>query len=56
MSERVEVTDATYQGVSVNHPQVIEYARNLKKQGVSKERAAQIIGMPIEVIDKHYQD
>ena len=57
MSEKAqtEVTGASYADVSVDHPSIAKATMNLAKQGVSKERAQQIVGMPREVIDRYYR-
>lgn len=49
-------TPAQYQGVDVDHPSIVSSIKECKKQGMSKERASQIVGMPMEVVDKYYHD
>ncbi len=51
----VKVTDPTYGNVSADHPTIVTACKNLAKQGVSKEQAMKIVGMPMEVIDRHYR-
>lgn len=45
-----------YKGVAVDHPSIVNTIKNLAKQGKSKERAQEIVGMPREVIDRHYRE
>lgn len=45
-----------YKGVDTEHPTIVEYVKNAAKQGMSKERAMKIIGMPMEVIDRIYRE
>lgn len=45
----------TYQGVSVNHPSIVAAIHNTKKSGGTKESAMKITGMPMEVVDRHWQ-
>lgn len=49
-------TPAEYNGVSVEHPRIREYGRNMAKQGIPKEQAAKLLGMPREVVDKIYKE
>lgn len=42
-------------GIDVNHPAMTEALRNMKKNGVEKERAVKLSGMPPEVVDKVYR-
>jgi len=53
---KVNVTTPEYQGVSVEHPRIVDTIKKCKKQGMTKEQAQKIVGMPMEVIDRHYQD
>lgn len=45
-----------YAGVHVDHPRIVEYGKNLAKQGKSKEHAQRVLGMPREVVDRIYRD
>ena len=51
---QTEVSTPSYQGVSVDHPRVVDTIKNCKKQGMTKEQAQKIVGMPMEIIDKVY--
>jgi len=51
---KVDVTTPEYQGVSVEHPRIVDTIKNCKKQGMTKEQAQRIVGMPMEIIDKVY--
>lgn len=52
----IRVTNPSYAGVDVNHPDLVKAVKQMKKNGVDKEKAARLAGMPMEVIDKHYRD
>ena len=56
MSEVSNPTPPEYSGVSVENPRIREYVRNCAKQGMSKEQAQKIIGMPREVIERYYKE
>jgi transposase-like protein len=43
-----------FRGVAIDNPKVVEYTKNLYKQGKTIEQAAKIIGMPTEVIYEIY--
>lgn len=45
-----------YKGVHVDHGSIVSAIKNLAKQGKSKEEAQRIVGMPREVIDRHYRE
>ena len=45
--------EPTYQGVSVEHPRIVDAIKNLAKQGKSKDEIRRIVGMPNEVIERH---
>lgn len=49
-------TPAEYSGVSVEHPRIKEYGRQMAKMGLSKEEACKRLGMPREVVDKIYRE
>ena len=40
-------------GVSVDHPAIVEGISNMYRRRYSKDDMVRIIGMPYEVIDKH---
>lgn len=44
-----------YGGVSVDHPRIVDTIHKMKKDGRTKEDAMRIVGMPMEVIDRHWQ-
>lgn len=44
---------ATYQGVRVDHPDIIAGIENLARQGRTNEDICRIIGMPVEVVEKY---
>jgi hypothetical protein len=48
--------ESTYGGVNVTHPKIVEAIKNCAKRGVAKEQAQKVIGMPREIIDKHYRE
>jgi hypothetical protein len=52
----VRVETPTYAGVSVEHPRIVDTIKQCAKQGMSKEQAMKITGMPMVVVDKHYQN
>jgi hypothetical protein len=52
----VQVTTPTYGGVSVDHPRIISAIREGKKQGMTVEQLVPIIGMPREVVEKHWRN
>lgn len=56
MSEISNPTPAEFGGVSVDDPRIKEYTKNMKKMGLSKEEAKKRIGMPMEVIDRIYNE
>lgn len=43
---------ATYQDVSVEHPDIVSGIENLVKQGRNNEYICRVIGMPPEVVDR----
>lgn len=43
-------------GIDVNNPQMTEAIKNMKKNGVDKERAMKLSGMPMQVVDKVYRE
>jgi hypothetical protein len=45
-----------YMGVSVNDPDIVNAIQNIKRRGGTKEQALRVVGMPYEVIDKHWQN
>ena len=45
-----------YMGVSVNDPDIVNAIQNIKRRGGTKEQALRVVGMPFEVIDKHWQN
>lgn len=45
-----------YMGVSTNDPDIVNAIHNIKKRGGTKEQALKIVGMPFEVIDRHWQN
>jgi hypothetical protein len=49
-------TSPKYNGVDVDHPTIVEYGRNMKRQGVSVEQAAKRLGVPHEVADRIYRN
>ena len=51
-----EVTSPKYAGVDVDHPRIVEYIRNMLKQGEKKEKIAKVVGMPLEVVDRVERD
>ena len=42
-------------GVHVDHPRLVDAMRQAKKNGVPIEEAARRIGVPVEVLQKHYK-
>lgn len=56
MSDATNPTPSEYKGVSVEHPVIRDYIKNAKKQGFTKEHASKISGMPMEVVDKIYNE
>ena len=56
MSEVKSVQEASYNGVSVDHPRIADALKNCAKQGMSKVEAAKIVGMPMEVVDRYYHE
>lgn len=54
-SPKVEVRDLKYAGVSTEHPTIVATIRNLARKGESMAVAQKIVGMPLEVIVKHYR-
>jgi hypothetical protein len=49
------VAEHEYKGVDVNHPSIVKAMTSMVKQGIPKERAMKLTGMPAEVVDKHYK-
>ena len=49
----VTVRTPEHQGVSVEHPRIIEAIKNLSKQGRTREDIVKIVGMPGEVVAKY---
>lgn len=49
-------TPAEVKGVSVEHPRIKEYAKNMIRNGDTNDRIVKIIGMPHQVIDKYRQE
>ena len=56
MSDVSNPTPRTHNGVSVEHPTIREYIKNMAKKGEPKAHAMKVSGMPMEVVDKIYQD
>jgi len=52
---QTSVSTPEYQGVSVEHPRIVEAIKACKKNGLTKEQAQKVVGQPMEIIDKHYQ-
>lgn len=49
----VEVKGAAeYDGLRVDHPRMIEYAKNFIMQGRSNEDICRIVGLPQSVVDR----
>ena len=44
---------ASYQGVDVDHPDIVRNIIIMAKNGKSKEEIAVLVGMPWEVVDRH---
>lgn len=55
MAEATNPTPAAIKGVSVDHPALVEGIRNCARQGIDKDKAKEIIGVPREVIEKQYR-
>ncbi len=51
-----DVREPTYQGVSVNHPSIVATIKKMAKEGRKKEEIARIVGMPMEVVERHSRD
>jgi hypothetical protein len=49
-------TPPQHKGVSVEHPTIKEYVKNMAKKGESKEHAMKVSGMPMEVVDRIYHE
>lgn len=43
---------ATYAGVRVNHPRIVEYIRNMAKRGRTVGDICRVVGMPQEVVQR----
>lgn len=50
-----EVGTPSYAGVSVEHPRIVEAIKAGAKNGLTKEQVQKVVGMPMEVIEKHYK-
>ena len=46
----------TYQGVPTDHPRIVEYIKNMVRQGQSREDICRIVGMPHEVVEKYERE
>jgi len=47
---------ATYQGLDVDHPRIVEAIRVLAGQRKTPEQIAKVVGMPYEVVQKHLRE
>lgn len=57
MAEKISNPEAPVAaGVPVDNPQITEAIKNMAKNGVPKERAMKLSGMPMEVVDKNYRE
>ena len=54
MKNRAHVDSPTYAGVNVDNPRIVAAIKECAKRGVSKEETMKVVGMPMEVVDKHY--
>jgi len=55
MNEKRVTVDgpSQYNGVSVEHPSIIDAIHNLTKQGKPVEYIMRVVGMPQEVVQRH---
>jgi len=44
-----------YNGVDTDNPRIVETIKKMAKEGATKDQICKIVGMPYEVVDKHYQ-
>lgn len=53
----IEVNDPKQtDGVSVHHPTLVDYAKNMAKAGKPREEIAKRTGLPIEVAEKYERE
>ena len=45
-----------YNGVEVNHPDLVSAARNAAKMGWDREKAKRVTGLPQEIVNKIYHE
>lgn len=43
-----------FMGVSTSDPDIVNAIHRMRDKGQSKEEALRVVGMPMEVIDKHW--
>lgn len=43
-----------FMGVNTDDPDIVRTTQNIRERGGTKEEAMRIVGMPYEVIDKHW--
>jgi hypothetical protein len=55
MSDPRNPQNAKANGVDVEHPRMRVFLERCAKDGVTKERAQKLSGMPYEVVDRYYQ-
>jgi hypothetical protein len=46
------VESQKYRGVAVDNPRVVEYTKNMIKNGEKNEKIAEVVGIPHEVVEK----
>ena len=51
-----EVTEATYTGVSVDHPSIVAAIKNMAKDGRKLKEIMKVVGMPADVVRRHASD
>lgn len=55
-SVSAEVRDPHFAGVSTEHPSIVTSIQNMTRQGKSKEEICRVVGMPMEVVERHQRD
>ena len=51
-----KVTTPQYAGLDVDHPRIVDAIKQGAKRGMTKEQIQKVVGMPMEVVDKHFQN
>jgi len=51
-----EVRTPKYQGVDVDHPQIVAAIKTAAQRGMSQEAISKVVGMPPEVVRKHMRE